>query len=146
MPKDHWQKGKDEAAARRLKQPSPFGRRAKIASRNAQRAEKYAQQQQAAAVIASRIGPETPIWFGQYQGTKLRDLPPSYRRWLANVTSADPTIQHLARFLRSYRPPATPAKGESVQSCAGPNTPRPSGTADKRSTTNPKGGIPSGGV
>jgi uncharacterized protein (DUF3820 family) len=137
MPKDDWKSARDKDT----------GRRAKRAKRDASRSTKKRLNDQQIAVMAKRIcQPETALWFGKYKGIRICDLPESYRRWLAQLQPTPGPMTHLVHYLRSYRPPVTPAKGGTVQSCAGSHTPRPLGTADKRSTTNPKGGIPSGGV
>jgi hypothetical protein len=56
--------------------------------------------------IASRMNGSTPLWFGKWKNTPLRDVPTHYLRWLAaNCTDTKSRpIQGLLLWIREHIP------------------------------------------
>ena len=57
-----------------------------------------------AASIKRLCSPDTKLWFGKYNGRKIREIPRSYLQWLLD---ADPGTNHwrmdaVRGFLRGY--------------------------------------------
>ena len=46
---------------------------------------------------------EAPLWFGKYQGVKIKDIPRDYLRWmLDNLSPNGERMKAVLEFLRAY--------------------------------------------
>jgi uncharacterized protein (DUF3820 family) len=88
MPKDEWKIAKNRDIGRKASsgRTLPISKKAKAAS------------------IKRLCSPDTKLWFGRYNGRKIREIPRSYLQWLLD---AEPGTKHwrmeaVRGFLRGY--------------------------------------------
>jgi uncharacterized protein (DUF3820 family) len=68
-------------------------------------------------IVASRMTPDTVLWFGKYQGKRIADAPRDYLQWVTTMGTDNWRIRGLIYWLLYvylHRPPVASVRTQSV--------------------------------